>query len=326
MTIQTDASTINGLTLASNFFYAANASSAGTSSINGVLSYNGTVTSSGPAGISGTISATTSNGFFSVTSTTGAVSNYQILGSTTDGANLIFSAQHAVGTNSGPYYILANNGTNPGSTSLNYDSGNSYAKPTCFLAGTLILTPDGERLVEELEVGDLVFNADGIARRIVWTGSRSHESRCYFRPRDIYPVLVEAEAFGTNVPSRDLYLSLGHSVACGEDAPIFTPVENLINGMSIRQVAIDSVSYWHFELESHDAVIANGAACETFLDVGNRIAFPVENGERDVLSIDDKRHDDYRYPFHDRDMVVAKIAETIRRRALDRAGKSRSAA
>ncbi len=36
------------------------------------------------------------------------------------------------------------------------------------------------------------------------------------------------------------------------------------------------VTYWHVELDCHDAILAEGLAAESYLDTGNRAAF--ENG------------------------------------------------
>ncbi|MBE7190503.1 Hint domain-containing protein, partial [Jatrophihabitans endophyticus] len=44
---------------------------------------------------------------------------------------------------------------------------------TCFLSGTLIATPDGERPVERLVPGDLVSVAGGVARPVRWIGTRT---------------------------------------------------------------------------------------------------------------------------------------------------------
>ena len=34
-----------------------------------------------------------------------------------------------------------------------------------------------------------------------------------------------------------------------------------------------AVTYWHIELPAHDAVLAEGLACESFLDTGQKPAF-----------------------------------------------------
>jgi len=43
-------------------------------------------------------------------------------------------------------------------------------------------------------------------------------------------------------------------------------------GVLVQQPA-DAVTYWHVELEAHDALIAENLPCESYLDTGNRAAF-----------------------------------------------------
>ncbi|GGE95864.1 hypothetical protein GCM10011404_31260 [Sphingomonas prati] len=63
-------------------------------------------------------------------------------------------------------------------------------------------------------------------------------------------------------PGHRLYLH-GH---------LFCAID-LVNGATIAQQPVDEVAYYHVEVESHDALIANGLPAETFLDVGNRLGF-----------------------------------------------------
>jgi hypothetical protein len=52
------------------------------------------------------------------------------------------------------------------------------------------------------------------------------------------------------------------------------PVEHLVNGVSIVQCeAVERVAYFHVELDSHDVVVAEGAAAETFVDCDSRRMF-----------------------------------------------------
>jgi hypothetical protein len=54
---------------------------------------------------------------------------------------------------------------------------------------------------------------------------------------------------------------------------VLIPIRYLINGATIIQEPVDSVTYWHIELERHDVVLAEGLPCESYLDTGNRAAF-----------------------------------------------------
>ncbi len=140
----------------------------------------------------------------------------------------------------------------------------------CYLRGTRIATPTGERAIESLAAGDLVLTGSGEVRPIVWMGHRHLDCRRHPKPRDMWPVRVRCDAFGPGRPHRDLLLSPDHSVFV-DDALI--PVRYLINGATIVQEMADSVTYWHLELDRHDVILAEGLPCETYLDTGNRGAF-----------------------------------------------------
>lgn len=51
------------------------------------------------------------------------------------------------------------------------------------------------------------------------------------------------------------------------------PAGNLVNGATIVQVPLESVEYWHVELESDDVLLAEGLQAESYLDTGNRSGF-----------------------------------------------------
>jgi len=110
----------------------------------------------------------------------------------------------------------------------------------------------------------------GGSHEIVWTGHRRTDCRRHPRPHDVQPVRVQAGAFGPALPARDLWLSPDHAVFV---AGVLIPVRYLINGRSIAQMDVGHVTYWHVELSHHDILLAEGLACETYLDTGNRGAF-----------------------------------------------------
>jgi hypothetical protein len=47
----------------------------------------------------------------------------------------------------------------------------------------------------------------------------------------------------------------------------------LINGVTVEQVACHSIEYWHVELDQHDIILAEALPAESYLDTGNRTGF-----------------------------------------------------
>jgi hypothetical protein len=103
-----------------------------------------------------------------------------------------------------------------------------------------------------------------------WLGHRRVDCRRHPRPQDVWPVRVAAGAFGPGLPQRTLWLSPDHAVFVND---VLIPIRYLLNGASITQEPVDTVTYWHVEAPAHDVVFAEGLPCETYLDTGNRGAF-----------------------------------------------------
>jgi hypothetical protein len=149
----------------------------------------------------------------------------------------------------------------------------------CFVAGALLGTPKGERLVEDLAVGDLVLTIDGAAVPIRWIGRRMLRPDRHPRPVEVRPVRIVAHAFGHDLPRRDLLLSPGHGVFIQDEAgERLIPALYLVNGRTIIQEAVASVDYIHIELDRHDILLVEGLAAESYLDVGNRAEFENTDG------------------------------------------------
>ena len=110
--------------------------------------------------------------------------------------------------------------------------------------------------------------------RIVWSGHRRIDCTRHPHPDAVWPVRVEAGAIADGVPHRDLWLSPEHAVLLRTDADtVLVPIRHLLNGTSIAQVPLAAVTYWHVELASHDAIVAEGLPAESYLDTGNRADF-----------------------------------------------------
>jgi autotransporter passenger strand-loop-strand repeat protein len=141
----------------------------------------------------------------------------------------------------------------------------------CYCRGTLILTDRGEAAVEDLRIGDRLVTRSGIARPLRWIGRRSYSGRFAAGNRDVLPVLIRRDALADGVPRRDLMVSPLHAMYLDG---VLIPAASLVNGRSIVQIeSVDKVEYFHLELDTHDVILAEGAASETFVDDGSRGMF-----------------------------------------------------
>lgn len=151
----------------------------------------------------------------------------------------------------------------------------------CYAAGTRIRTTHGDIAVELLRVGDRAITAGGTASPIVWIGDRRIDCRRHRRPELVRPVRIRAGALGENLPARDLLLSPDHALFV---EGVLIPAKHLVNGSSIVQEQVDSVHYFHVELERHDVLLAENLPAESYLDTGNRAEF--SGGPRTSLHAD----------------------------------------
>jgi len=141
----------------------------------------------------------------------------------------------------------------------------------CFMAGTMIRTPDGEVAVETLAPGDLVMTTDDVAKPVAWLGKQT-VSMVFADPLRSLPIRVKAGALDENVPARDLLISPDHALLVDG---VLIHAGALVNGTSIlRETAVPQVFvYYHVELDDHSLILAENAPAETFVDNIDRLNF-----------------------------------------------------
>jgi Hint domain len=136
----------------------------------------------------------------------------------------------------------------------------------CFLRGTLIRTPSGEREISTLQIDDLLVTQSGQEKPIKWIGRRClHRDAGKPWRADVAPIKVARSALADGLPHRDLYLSPGHALYF--DGLLVT-VESLVNGSTIVRCSADelrSLEYFNVELAEHEVIFAEGAASETLV-------------------------------------------------------------
>jgi hypothetical protein len=137
----------------------------------------------------------------------------------------------------------------------------------CFAKGTLILTAEGNRPVEDLRVGDEVITNDHGPMPITWI---SHSTRCWPGSSDSEkPIQIKSGALGHGYPLRDLVVSPQHKMliheASVEHEEVLAPAKGLtqLPGVRVMQGKQD-VTYYHVMLEGHGLLVAEGSLSESF--------------------------------------------------------------
>lgn len=145
------------------------------------------------------------------------------------------------------------------------DESFSDMSTVCFAAGTWIETPEGEVLVEQLNVGDLVETRDHgaqplraiILRRLDFARAPDH----------LKPVQLRKGALGSNQPDRDLCVSPQHRIMVNSDAeqPVLVAAKALTGQRGVRVMAGKRhVTYVHLAFDRHEIIMSNGIWTESF--------------------------------------------------------------
>lgn len=136
--------------------------------------------------------------------------------------------------------------------------------PPCFCAGTRIRTAKGEVVVEEIEVGDLVYTADNGLQPVRWAGKSTIGGLGKFAP-----IRISAGTLGNK---RDLWVSPQHRIllngwqvqlSLGEEQAL-CPAKSLLNDTTITRVPVETVDYYHIMFDDHQIIFSEGIGTESF--------------------------------------------------------------
>lgn len=144
--------------------------------------------------------------------------------------------------------------------------------PACFTPGTRILTPIGERPIEDLEVGDNVVTRDNGALEISWIGRKNLTGEFLELNPHHYPILIKEGSLANYLPERDMWVSPQHRIlfSCEEAQMFFEEREVLVAAQhltrlkGVQRADCDQVTYIYLMFEGHELVLSNGLWSESF--------------------------------------------------------------
>jgi hypothetical protein len=209
---------------------------------------------------------------------------------TTTGADVTGNAFYGVNSGQviqGPAGTIQTNSFSAIASAPTLDSSAPYLPVipfsfACFAAGTRIATPDGPVAVESLSVGQsvTVLQPQRGSAAIKWIGSRRISLDRHIDRISAAPIRISTDAFADGAPCRDLFLSPDHAIHVGGR---LIPIRLLVNGATIRRDDhMQSIHYFHIELDHHSTVLAEGLEVESYLDTGNRTVFENDPGAIDL--------------------------------------------
>ncbi|SFK94206.1 Hint domain-containing protein [Shimia haliotis] len=155
----------------------------------------------------------------------------------------------------------------------------------CFVAGTRLLTPCGQRPIESLVAGDLVTTRDKGPMPVRWIGRRSVVGRGAFAP-----VRIARGALGA---IRAHYVSQNHRLLLeGWRAELFfgekevlVPAKALVDGDQIALRQMPEVTYFHMMFDSHQIVEADGVASESFYPGAEAVAGVEKDVQAEIFEL-----------------------------------------
>ncbi|WP_131541779.1 Hint domain-containing protein [Nioella sediminis] len=185
----------------------------------------------------------------------------------------------------------------------------------CFLARTEIAAVGGNKLIEDLRIGERLRSKSGEEVTVKWIGRQTVSTR--FGPADrLMLVRFAAGSLGEGVPHSDLTVTADHGMLVGG---VICHAGALVNGTTITRVPLadmgETYTVYHIETEEHEIILANGAPAETFIDNVSRRVFD-NFAEFEALYGDVPEMEELPYP---RAMSTRQVPERIKAKLTGKA-------
>ncbi|MDP2082989.1 MAG: Hint domain-containing protein [Pseudotabrizicola sp.] len=152
-------------------------------------------------------------------------------------------------------------------------TSNNTIKIVCFTRGTMIeVARNGLVAIENLLVDDWVKTVDHGIMQIRWIGCTVLDRHLLEAFPNLRPIRIRKGALGLGTPEQDLCLSPQHRILVKSkiaqrmfgEKEVLVAVKHLVGlrGIEVAQ-DVGHAEYHHILLDSHEILLANGAACES---------------------------------------------------------------
>ncbi len=237
-------------------------------------------------------------------------------------------------TDGDTYYVVRINGVNVGLSgptlpqagqtftiaSATDGQDDPYDDIPCFVSGTRIRTPGGERLVETLTAGDLIETIDDGPQPLLRNMTTVVTTARLTNRPELRPVHFAKGAVGN---AHAMRLSPQHRVLIqgwraellyGE-SEVLVPAKALINGRTVQVLEqVRPVQYHHLLFDRHQLLVSDGAITESLFP-GGRIARGAElHGLRELAALfgPELRGSEMRRPELVRPVIAMREARALR--------------
>ncbi len=136
--------------------------------------------------------------------------------------------------------------------------------PPCFTWGTHVLTPKGNRAVQDLRVGDPVVTRNNGVQTLRWIGERSVCGQGPFAPIHFLPGAIGNERDLRVSPQHRMLVSGWQAELYFGEPEILVAAKHLVNGRTIIPFRTLTVDYFHLMFDRHEIIFAEGTPSESF--------------------------------------------------------------
>ncbi len=142
----------------------------------------------------------------------------------------------------------------------------------CFATGTVIKSRLGDKMVEDIEVGDEILTRDNGYQPVIWRGRRDLSADDIHQNPCLSPTRIAADALGPGLPERDLLVSPEHRMLLSSrqiqawfgQPEVLIAAQHLTCYPGVDGLPPSRVSYVHIMFERHEVVLAEGCWTESF--------------------------------------------------------------